>query len=187
MDFVELKKGFNNFALEIKRLSKVSVSDCMQCAKCSAGCPIAFAMDLLPHQIMRFCMIGAEDRALSSKTIWLCASCQTCTTRCPANIDIAKTMDVLRRIARGRGIVADKNVEAFIQNFLKTVKQHGKVFELGLIMRYNLQSRKPFKDAVFGPLLLRRGRVSLRPHKVKAINEVKKMFERAKAFVGEKR
>lgn len=187
MDFVELKKGFNKFALEMKKLSEVDVNDCMQCAKCSAGCPVAFAMDLLPHQIMRLCMIGAEDNVLGTKTIWLCASCQTCTTRCPANIDIAKTMDALRKIARSRGIVADKNVETFVQNFLKTVKQHGKVFELGLIMRYNLQSRKPFKDATFGPLLLKKGRVSLRPHKVKAIKEVKKMFERAKTFVREKR
>ena len=72
--------------------------DCYQCYKCSAGCPVSFEMDLLPHQIIRSVVLNQKEKALSSKTIWICASCETCTTRCPNEIDIAKVMDVVRQI-----------------------------------------------------------------------------------------
>ena len=34
------------------------VRTCYQCKKCSAGCPVAFAMDLLPHEVMRLVIYG---------------------------------------------------------------------------------------------------------------------------------
>jgi CO dehydrogenase/acetyl-CoA synthase alpha subunit len=55
-------------------------------------CPVAFAMDYKPNQICRW-SLGMKERVLSSKTIWVCASCYTCSTRCPNDIDIAKVMD----------------------------------------------------------------------------------------------
>ena len=74
------------------------IFDCYQCYKCSAGCPVSYTMDLLPHQIIRSVLFGRKEKVLSSSTIWICASCETCTTRCPNEIDIAKVMDVLRQI-----------------------------------------------------------------------------------------
>ncbi len=74
------------------------VFNCYQCNKCSAGCPVAFAMDLLPHQVIRSVLFGKKEKVMSSGTIWLCASCETCTTRCPNEIDIAQVMDVLRQL-----------------------------------------------------------------------------------------
>ena len=40
-------------------------------------------MDFLPSQIMRLVHLGAENEVLGSQAIWLCASCEACTTRCP--------------------------------------------------------------------------------------------------------
>ncbi|GAH24771.1 unnamed protein product, partial [marine sediment metagenome] len=48
--------------------------------------------------------LGQEDIALESETPWLCASCQTCTTRCPQGLDIAGIMDFLTREALDQGI-----------------------------------------------------------------------------------
>ena len=62
---------------------------CYQCVKCSSGCPLSDYFDWQPNQIMRALQLGIEDIALQSKTPWLCASCQTCTTRCPQDLDIA--------------------------------------------------------------------------------------------------
>ena len=56
-------------------------------------------MDLLPSQVMRLVHLGAEDEVLESQAIWLCASCEACTTRCPMDIDIAAVMDALRILA----------------------------------------------------------------------------------------
>lgn len=57
------------------------------------------AMDLLPNQIMRLVQLGMEEDLASSKTIWLCASCFTCTVRCPKGVDISRVMEALRVIA----------------------------------------------------------------------------------------
>jgi heterodisulfide reductase subunit C len=55
--------------------SEIGVQDCYQCQKCSAGCPVAFAMDYKPTQIMQMVSLGMKERVLSSKTIWVWASC----------------------------------------------------------------------------------------------------------------
>ena len=38
---------------ELMRISGETLSRCYQCGKCSAGCPVSFAMDLAPAQVMR--------------------------------------------------------------------------------------------------------------------------------------
>ncbi|MGC8811840.1 MAG: 4Fe-4S dicluster domain-containing protein, partial [bacterium] len=80
------------------------VQECYQCQKCSAGCPLALEMDIKPHQIIHLLALGQKERALASRTIWICASCYTCSTRCPNDIDIAGVMDWLRQTAMKEGI-----------------------------------------------------------------------------------
>ena len=60
-----------------------NVNLCYQCVKCTSGCPLADYFDWQPNQVMRAVQLGDTDIALGSETTWLCASCQTCTTRCP--------------------------------------------------------------------------------------------------------
>ena len=67
----------------VESQSGQKVLDCYQCGKCSAGCPAAEFMDLTPRQVMRAVQLGQAELALRSSTIWLCASCQTCSARCP--------------------------------------------------------------------------------------------------------
>ncbi|MCX5872941.1 MAG: 4Fe-4S dicluster domain-containing protein [Deltaproteobacteria bacterium] len=37
------------------------INQCYQCGKCSAGCPVAPEMDLLPHQLVRLAVLGEVD------------------------------------------------------------------------------------------------------------------------------
>ena len=53
-------------------------------------------MDLLPSQIIRLIQLGQFSDVLNSKTIWLCASCFSCSARCPKGVDLAKVMEALR-------------------------------------------------------------------------------------------
>lgn len=54
-------------------------------------------MDIRPHQVIE--LIQANDRSvLDSRTIWLCASCFQCATRCPKDVDLTKIMEALRLI-----------------------------------------------------------------------------------------
>jgi len=113
----------NSFLSEVVRASGESIQACFQCQKCSAGCPIVYAMDILPNQVLRHIQYGHREKVLSSKTIWICASCYTCSVRCPNNIDIAKIMDTLRNLSIRSGVeVGEKDVPVFHSVFLNTIK-----------------------------------------------------------------
>ncbi len=88
----------------VEELSGQEVMACYQCGNCSAGCPAASAMDLLPNQIIRLLQLGRVEEALSAKAIWYCATCLTCEARCPKGIDIARLTEALRTLALEKGI-----------------------------------------------------------------------------------
>lgn len=87
----------------IKEISGEDVRACYQCGKCTAGCPLAAAMDLMPNQILRLIQVGDYEQALRSRTIWQCASCLTCAARCPKEVDPARVMEALRTLLLRRG------------------------------------------------------------------------------------
>jgi heterodisulfide reductase subunit C len=90
---------------KVGEISGQNLMACNQCGKCSAGCPAAFAMDLLPNQVIRLVQLGLEE-VLQSRTIWLCASCLTCASRCPKGVDLSRVMDTLRLIVLRSGKAA---------------------------------------------------------------------------------
>jgi heterodisulfide reductase subunit C len=80
---------------KVEELSGEKVFSCHKCGKCSAGCPIGMIMDIRPHQVIE--LVQANDMTvLNSRTIWLCASCFQCATRCPKDVDLTKVMEALR-------------------------------------------------------------------------------------------
>ncbi|NIS70362.1 MAG: heterodisulfide reductase [Proteobacteria bacterium] len=152
---------------------------CYQCQKCSAGCPVAYAMDILPNQVIRMVQFGLKEKVLSSNTIWICASCYTCSVRCPNDIDIAKIMDVLRHIAFGSGIkAAERDIPIFHSVFLDSIKSKGRIHELGLIWQYKTKTRDFMKDAALGWRMVRRGKIKLFPSKFGGGREIKSIFRR---------
>lgn len=163
--------------------------DCYQCYKCSAGCPVSFAMDLLPHQIIRSVVLNQKEKALSSKTIWICASCETCTTRCPNEIDIAKVMDVLRQIQVESGSEAkEPRVPVFHQAFLDSIKKTGRVHELTMIRNYTqksgdlkekLKSGEWKNDVKLGMKMFLRGKLKVMSPKCAGVKEVRTLFKQA--------
>ena len=89
------------FVREIESISGERLLACNQCGKCSAGCPVAFSMDILPNQVIRLAQLGIED-VLASQTIWTCASCLTCVSRCPKGIDLPRIMEAMRLVRMQR-------------------------------------------------------------------------------------
>jgi len=85
------------FLRQVEEISGEEITVCEQCGTCSGGCPFVEEMDITPSQIMRKVMIGQED-VLQSRTMWICASCFTCTIRCPRKLDVSKVAEALRQI-----------------------------------------------------------------------------------------
>ena len=110
------------FVTQVEEISGQDLLACNQCGKCSAGCPVVAAMDVLPSQVIRMAQLGMEDEVLESKTIWICASCLTCVTRCPKGVDLPRLMEALRQIALRRG-VAQLDLGALPPELLREVPQ----------------------------------------------------------------
>ena len=170
---------------KVQRASGVSLSDCYQCGKCSAGCPVAFAMDYTPRQIIRLLQFGLVEEALQSHTIWLCAHCNACFTRCPREIDLPGLLETLRVEAKKAGLIKEKKVDLFTDLFLDSVKKHGRVHEMGMILKFNLKAGQPFKDAGLAPALYKNGKLKPLPHKIHDNGAVKRIFERINGDGGE--
>ena len=95
---------YSDFVKKVEEISEQRLLSCYQCGKCSAGCPMCFAMDLLPNQIIRLAQLGQEDDIAKANTIWMCASCITCSVRCPRGVDLARVMEALRLISSRKNV-----------------------------------------------------------------------------------
>src|SRR5574341_563428 len=80
------------------------IKGCIQCGTCTGSCPVSYAMDISPRGVMALFRAGDIESILRSRTIWICASCYACTTRCPAGIKITDILYALKRIAMDKGI-----------------------------------------------------------------------------------
>jgi heterodisulfide reductase subunit C len=184
LEFFEMTSGFLN---QLEEESGIKVSACFQCRKCTNGCPVTFAMDIYPDQVIRYIQIGLKQEVQESATIWVCASCETCTTRCPNEIDIAGVMDFLRQsVVKEKRHAAEGKVLAFHQVFMDDIRKRGRVFETGLVGNYMLKSGdwlQKMKDGALldemrlGWTMFQKGRLKLLPQKIKGREEIEKLFK----------
>ena len=164
------------FLTAVASRSGQPISLCYQCRKCTNGCPLTFAMDIMPNQVVRMIELGMRDELLRSKTIWVCASCQTCSTRCPNDIDIAHLMDSLRQLSRESGNVAEPKILKFHEAFLASIRCHGRTFELGMVARYKLSTLDLFSDLSVSLGMFKRGKIGFFPDRIKGRRAVRRMF-----------
>lgn len=178
-------KSENSESLQtyVREKSGQDILACYHCRKCTVGCPAAVFMDIPPNAIHRMIQYNQKKEILRSSTIWLCAACETCGTRCPNDIDIDKVMDALKQLALKEGIKSgEKLVTAMHQAFLSGIRKRGRMHEISLIRDMRMKGGGYFKDMKLGITMFRKGKLSLWPEKVKNIKEVRRIFEKAKAI-----
>lgn len=174
-----MSKSTESLADKLKRLSNYDVALCYQCGKCSAGCPMSAEMPLKTHQIMRLSQKGDIQRLSEDPSIWLCLTCEICTTRCPQKAGPSKIIDALRELALiDNPSAAPKRLGAFHKAFLNQIKSNGRLYEVGLVVEYKLRSGALMDDVFEAPGMLAKGKLSLTPTKIKGIEEIKRIFEK---------
>ena len=179
-------KDVHSFTDLVNKLGGEDVSFCYQCGKCTAGCPVSIDMDVTPNQTMRLVQINDRDTVLSSSAIWLCLSCEACTTRCPANIDIAKVMDTLRKISVEEGYSSSqRTITAFNKIFLDSIKNHGRLHEFELSVKYVMASRQLLNNLGLAINLFQKGKINPFGKSVKDKTNIKEIFKNSNRFIRE--
>lgn len=169
-----------SFAQEIYDRSGENVFLCYQCKKCASGCPSREFMKTSPTELMRQVQLGMVDEAMKDSTIWYCLSCQTCSTRCPQDIDIAKVVDTIKLIVEEKGIKVDtKNERLFNRIWMTLLRFGGRIYEVGLTGMLNVFTGKPTKDLPLGMKMIKKGKLKMLPS-IKRSGEMRKMFARAR-------
>lgn len=145
-----------------------NLSCCYQCSMCSDGCPVAYAMDYHPNQIIHLVRLGLKEKVLQSTAIWICASCETCASRCPNDIGIVRLMDILRYESLEAGFKGPvQNISKFHQVFLDQIRKKGRIDEGSLLLSYELKTRdflsagKLREEGRLGLEMFRKGKLKL--------------------------
>ncbi len=167
-----------NVTAQVRNLAR-----CYQCSICSDGCPVAYAMDFHPNQIIHLVRLGLREKVLQSTAIWVCSSCETCATRCPNEIEIVPLMDVLRGESMAAGFKGPRsNIPRFHEIFLQQIRKKGRIDEGSLLLNYELKTgdflspEKFREETALGLEMFRKGKLKLPSMKKHSHKAVKKIF-----------
>ena len=173
----------NKLNIDVILRTGLNTARCYQCGKCSAGCPMSENMDFTSNVMMRMLQIEEENtdkQLLKSQAIWLCTSCEMCTSRCPMEINIPKIMDYLRQCSLKEGLQnkeARRNIIPFHYSFLDSIKYTGRLYEIGLIARYKVRTLNLLQDLDIAPRMFIKGKLPLLFETVKKKRQLLTIFK----------
>jgi len=156
---------------------------CIQCGTCSATCPVSPYMDYTPRRIIAMVREGFREEVLHSVTIWLCASCYSCTVECPREIKITDVMYALKQEAMAKGMYAGRfPIPVLAREFFRGVEKTGRSSEGRLMITYFLRTNplSMLRNSLLALRLWWTGRLSLREESTKTRGEVGKLLRACK-------
>lgn len=165
-----------------KRIAKLAHGEklygCIQCGNCSSSCPISPYMDYTPRKIIAMVRAGFKDEVLSNRTVWLCASCYSCTVECPKGIKITDVMYALKREAILNKVHPHNfTIPAMSQAFHEEVATSGRINERSLMTKYYFRTNifKAFGYMGLALKLWKTGRLAFTEAKPKGLDQIRKM------------
>jgi heterodisulfide reductase subunit C len=148
---------------------------------------MAEEMPLKPHLMLRLAQLDEREKLLSDPSPWLCLTCETCTARCPNEVDPARLVDGLRELSlRSDPRLPPLRLRAFHKAFLHQIRTYGRVFEAGLILEYKLRTGALLADVRTAPAVIRRGKLAFSASKIEGREEVRRIFAACEAAAAEK-
>jgi heterodisulfide reductase subunit C len=160
---------------------------CIQCGTCSGTCPVSHYMDFTPRRIIAMVRAGYKDEILNSTTIWLCASCYSCTCECPREIKITDVMYALKQEAMTQRKYPPRfPLPVLAREFFRSVMKTGRNSEGPLMVKLFLKTN-PFgmlKNSVLALRLLWTGRMSLREEGMRNAGVIQTLLSASKHAEG---
>ena len=127
-----------SFVERVKKLGAFDITACYNCGNCTAICPLSSEGHEFPRKLIRYSILGMENKVISAPELWLCYYCGECTDTCPRQADPGGLMMALRRYAISKysvGKIArifyDKVAAAFSWTILSLIAL------IGLVMFMN--------------------------------------------------
>lgn len=158
------------------------IKRCIQCGTCTGSCPVSYAMDISPRQLIALFRAGELETIMKSRTIWICASCYACTTRCPSGIKITDIIYALKRTAMEKHRKAGApQVQILAKLFVTNLRLYGRLHEGTLIGMYYARTGIT-KLVGYIPLvrvMLRTRRLSLFPKRIKGRRSLARIIKKA--------
>lgn len=158
------------------------IKRCIQCGTCTGSCPVGYAMDLSPRELIALFRAGEMERIMKSRTIWICASCYACTTRCPSGIKITDMIYALKRTAMERGLeTAAPQVKTLASVFTQNLMKYGRLHEGTLIRKYYARTNmmKFLTIASLGRKLWKAERIAPFPKRIKGQKSLARIIRKA--------
>lgn len=88
-----------HLASKLQELGATRLARCYNCGTCTAICPLSREEAEFPRTLLRYAILGAEEKLLRSPAVWLCYYCGECSDSCPRDADPGEFMMALRRYA----------------------------------------------------------------------------------------
>lgn len=183
----------NRFLNRIQGETGVNITACYQCERCTNACPVSYFMDVKPHQVMRYIQLGWREELMRSSTVWVCLSCEMCSTYCPNEVDVAEIINHLRNMAAHSAVAPkERSLAVFHQTFLEELQRFGRVNEFWLMNAYNMKpgilrekiANSTLKEEILlGLTLLAKGRLNIFPRRSKAIREIKDVYRQKRGEI----
>jgi heterodisulfide reductase subunit C len=158
------------------------ILDCIQCGVCAGSCHARFAMDYSPMQVLKMAHLGLKQEVLSSSTIWICASCYTCASRCPRGLDIPAIMSGFKNIAMRNNVQAPIALKPkFHKAFTEIVGKYGRMHEPELQMKLanKTSPSELLHNASLGMRMFRKGKLKLQPSKLSPSSHFSEIYKKA--------
>ncbi len=178
---VELRKAFLEQVHFIPAGEKIK--RCIQCGTCTGSCPVSYAMDISPRELIALFRAGEMETIMKSRTIWICASCYACTTRCPSGIKITDIIYALKRTAMEKKYRSHEahQVQILANLFIQNLMSYGRLHEGTLIRKYYMKTsiKKLFGLLPLGKKMFQKKRIAILPQKIKAYASLSRIINKA--------
>jgi Fe-S oxidoreductase len=94
---------------------------CIQCGKCTGGCPMAIKTRLNPRNLIYRVLIAGDGFSLDGRDeLWDCTTCSTCYSRCPKQVNPMEAI-----IAMRNAFVEKGRVHPNVKIALESIFRHG--------------------------------------------------------------